>query len=116
MLYPQQLSHGNVLTFTPPGFKQTLNVKFPDCRLAVCEKCKKNYKTRDMCRVRNSHTAEPWTTAYMCFTLDDNCTDENGKFVDKPLVSEGMLSFVAIMYLPDGAYIDKDKSAVFPSP
>lgn len=85
MLYPQQLSHGNVLTFTPPGFKQTLNVKFPDCRLAVCEKCKKNYKTRDMCRVRNSHTAEPWTTAYMCFTLDDNCTDENGKYIEKPL-------------------------------
>lgn len=85
MLYPQQLSHGNVLTFTPPGFNQTLNVKFPDCRLAVCEKCKKNYKTRDMCRVRNSHTAEPWTTAYICFTLDDNCTDSDGKYVDKPL-------------------------------
>jgi hypothetical protein len=85
MLYPQQLSHGNVLTFTPPGFKHTLNVKFPDCRLAVCEKCKRNYKTRDMCRVRNSHTTEPWTTAYMCFTLDDNCTDANGKFIDKPL-------------------------------
>ena len=84
-MYPQQLSHGNVLTFIPPGFKQSLNVKFPDSRLAVCEKCKKNYKTRDMCRVRNAHTAEPWTTAYMCFTLDDNCTDENGKFVEKPL-------------------------------
>ena len=83
-MYPQQLSHGNVLTFTPPGFKHTLNVKFPDCRLAVCEKCKKNYKTRDMCRVRNSHTAEPWTTAYICFTLDDNCTGPDGKYVDKP--------------------------------
>lgn len=85
MLYPQQLSHGNVLTFTPPGFNQTLNVKFPDCRLAVCEKCKKNYKTRDMCRVRNSHTAEPWSTAFICFTLDDNCTDADGKYVDRPL-------------------------------
>mmetsp|Transcript_3127 Transcript_3127/g.4625 ORF Transcript_3127/g.4625 Transcript_3127/m.4625 type:complete len:469 (+) Transcript_3127:166-1572(+) len=85
MLYPQQLSHGNVLTFTPPGFNQTLNVKFPDCRLAVCEKCKKNYKTRDMCRVRNSHTAEPWSTAFICFTLDDKCTDADGKYVDRPL-------------------------------
>lgn len=84
MMYPQQLSHGNVLTFTPPGFNQILNVKFPDCRLAVCEKCKKNYKTRDMCRVRNSHTTEPWTTAYVCFTLDDNCTDDDGKYIDKP--------------------------------
>jgi hypothetical protein len=84
MMYPQQLSHGNVLTFAPPGFNQTLHVKFPDCRLAVCEKCKKNYKTRDMCRVRNSHTTEPWTTAFICFTLDDNCTDEDGKYIDKP--------------------------------
>jgi len=84
MMYPQAVSHGNVLSFTPPGFKQTLNVKFPDCRLAVCEKCKKNYKTRDMCRVRNAHTEEPWTTAYICITLDDSCTHE-GKYVDKPL-------------------------------
>lgn len=85
MMYPQAISHGNVLTFTPPGFKQTLNVKFPDCRLAVCEKCKKNYKTRDMCRVRNSHTDEPWTTAFICITLDDTCTDADGKYIDKPL-------------------------------
>jgi hypothetical protein len=73
------------LTFTPPGFKQSLNVKFPDSRLAVCEKCKKNFKTRDMCRVRNTHTTAPWTTAYICLTLDDSCLDENGKYVDKPL-------------------------------
>lgn len=37
-----------------------------------------------MCRVRNAHTAPPWTTAYVCFTLDDNCTDAEGKYVDKP--------------------------------
>eukprot|EP00586_Coscinodiscus_wailesii_P005066 CAMPEP_0172488166 /NCGR_PEP_ID=MMETSP1066-20121228/17564_1 /TAXON_ID=671091 /ORGANISM="Coscinodiscus wailesii, Strain CCMP2513" /LENGTH=546 /DNA_ID=CAMNT_0013255215 /DNA_START=44 /DNA_END=1684 /DNA_ORIENTATION=+ len=84
MMYPQAVSHGNVLSFTPPGFKQTLNVKFPDCRLAVCEKCKKNYKTRDMCRVRNSHSEEPWSTAYICITLDESCTDKDGKYVDKP--------------------------------
>jgi len=85
MMYPQAISHGNILSFTPPGFNQELNVKFPDSRLAVCEKCKKNYKTRDMCRVRNNHTAPPWTTAYICITLDDSCTDENGKYIDKPL-------------------------------
>eukprot|EP00339_Tiarina_fusa_P010461 CAMPEP_0117021444 /NCGR_PEP_ID=MMETSP0472-20121206/16171_1 /TAXON_ID=693140 ORGANISM="Tiarina fusus, Strain LIS" /NCGR_SAMPLE_ID=MMETSP0472 /ASSEMBLY_ACC=CAM_ASM_000603 /LENGTH=251 /DNA_ID=CAMNT_0004726913 /DNA_START=104 /DNA_END=856 /DNA_ORIENTATION=+ len=85
MLFPQATSHGNILTFTPPGFKQSLNVKFPDSRLAVCEKCKKNFKTRDMCRVRNTHTTAPWTTAYICLTLDDSCLDENGKYVDKPL-------------------------------
>mmetsp|Transcript_32232 Transcript_32232/g.96637 ORF Transcript_32232/g.96637 Transcript_32232/m.96637 type:complete len:548 (-) Transcript_32232:2392-4035(-) len=85
MKYPQATSHGNILTFTPPGFKQTLNVKFPDSRLAVCEKCKKNYKTRDMCRVRNNHTTAPWTTAFICITLDASCTDDDGKYVDKPL-------------------------------
>ncbi len=75
----------NILTFTPPGFTQCLNVKFPDSRLAVCEKCKKNFKTRDMCRVRNTHTTAPWTTAYICLTLDESCTDAQGKYIDKPL-------------------------------
>lgn len=85
MMFPQATSHGNILTFTPPGFKQSLNIKFPDSRLAVCEKCKKNFKTRDMCRVRNTHTSPPWATAYICITVDDSCTDENGRFIDKPL-------------------------------
>ena len=83
-MYPQAISHGNILTFTPPGFHQVLNVKFPDSRLAVCEKCKKNYKTRDMCRVRNSHTAPPWATAFICVTVDDTCL-EDGKFIEKPM-------------------------------
>ena len=38
-----------------------------------------------MCRVRNTHTTAPWTTAYICLTLDESCTDANGKYVDKPL-------------------------------
>lgn len=62
-----------------------LSVKFPDSRLAVCEKCKKNFKTRDMCRVRNTHTSAPWTTAYICITIDDSCLDENGKYIDTPM-------------------------------
>lgn len=83
--HPTSTSHGNILSFTPPGLNQVLNVKFPDSRLAVCEKCKKNYKTRDMCRVRNSHTEEPWSTAFICITLDMTCTDSTtGKYVDKP--------------------------------
>ena len=45
----------------------------------------KNYKTRDSCRVRSVHTTEPWTTAYICVTLDESCTDPEGKYVDKPL-------------------------------
>eukprot|EP00554_Chaetoceros_debilis_P014182 CAMPEP_0194118834 /NCGR_PEP_ID=MMETSP0150-20130528/37153_1 /TAXON_ID=122233 /ORGANISM="Chaetoceros debilis, Strain MM31A-1" /LENGTH=648 /DNA_ID=CAMNT_0038810357 /DNA_START=172 /DNA_END=2114 /DNA_ORIENTATION=- len=84
-MVPQAVSHGNILTFTPRGFRQTLNVKFPDSRLAVCEKCKRNYKTRDSCRVRSGHTSEPWTTAFICVTVDDSCTDANGNYVDKPM-------------------------------
>jgi len=85
-MFPHAKSFGNVLTFTPPGFKQAINVKFPDSRLPVCVSCKKNFKTKDMCRVRNQHTGPPWTTAYICMTLDESCTDEDGKYVDKPFV------------------------------
>ena len=84
-MVPQAMSRGNVLTFTPRGFNQVLNVKFPDSRLAVCEKCKKNYKTRESCRVRSGHTSAPWTTAYICITLDSSCTDSQGNFLDKQL-------------------------------
>jgi hypothetical protein len=38
-----------------------------------------------MCRVRNTHTTPPWTTAYVCITIDDSCLDDNGRFVDKPM-------------------------------
>jgi hypothetical protein len=38
-----------------------------------------------MCRVRNTHTGAPWTTAYICLTLDESCTDESNNYVDKPL-------------------------------
>lgn len=85
-MFPHAKSFGNVLSFTPPGFTQSLNVKFPDSRLPVCVSCKKNFKTKDMCRVRNLHTRPPWTTAYICMTLDKSCTDEDGNYVDKPFV------------------------------
>jgi hypothetical protein len=35
--------------------------------------------------VRNTHSTPPWTTAYICITIDDSCLDENGGFVDKPM-------------------------------
>lgn len=35
--------------------------------------------------MRNTHTTAPWTTAYICLTLDDSCTDAEGKYVQKPL-------------------------------
>jgi hypothetical protein len=40
-----------------------------------------------MCRVRNLHLAAPWTTAYICMTLDETCTGDDGRYVDKPMVA-----------------------------
>jgi len=68
-------ANGNLLIFRPPGFHQKLSVQFPDCRLPVCYRCKKNYKTRDTCRLRNRHTELPWSTSYLCITIDDTCFD-----------------------------------------
>eukprot|EP00559_Dactyliosolen_fragilissimus_P001892 CAMPEP_0184864882 /NCGR_PEP_ID=MMETSP0580-20130426/16214_1 /TAXON_ID=1118495 /ORGANISM="Dactyliosolen fragilissimus" /LENGTH=531 /DNA_ID=CAMNT_0027363821 /DNA_START=63 /DNA_END=1658 /DNA_ORIENTATION=+ len=78
------IENGSILSFKPPGFKQILDVQFPKSRLAVCKSCKKNYKTRDMCRERHRHSSEPWSTAYICATLDQSCTDSNNGYVDKP--------------------------------
>lgn len=39
-----------------------------------------------MCRVRNGHTDAPWTTAYICITIDNSCLDANNKFVNKPMI------------------------------
>mmetsp|Transcript_56736 Transcript_56736/g.66329 ORF Transcript_56736/g.66329 Transcript_56736/m.66329 type:complete len:800 (-) Transcript_56736:165-2564(-) len=77
---------GNVLLFNPPGFYHPLSIQFPENRLAVCRKCKKNYKTRDMCRVHNRHNGLPWSTAYICITLDHTCTGPDGKLVRNKLV------------------------------
>jgi len=38
-----------------------------------------------MCRVRNAHTAAPWTTAYVCITIDESCLGEDGRYIDKPM-------------------------------
>ena len=68
-----------VLKLDIPGFPSTLHVCFPEGRLPVCARCKKNYKTRDMCRTRSEHTDLPWTSVYVCITLDDSCIDQNNK-------------------------------------
>lgn len=61
-----------------PGLTTNLSVRFPDGRLPVCGRCKKNYKTRDMCRgSQGEHTALPWSTVFICVTLDHTCTDAN---------------------------------------
>jgi hypothetical protein len=39
-----------------------------------------------MCRVRNQHTAAPWCPSFICMTLDESCTNEDGNYVDKPFI------------------------------
>ena len=63
----------NTLCYTPQNFLQEINIKFPSQQLPVCANCKRNYKTRDVCRIKNGHTAVPWTTAYICVTIDKSC-------------------------------------------
>ena len=73
----QRTSVHNTLHLELPGLSSALQVRFPDCRLPVCGRCKKNYKTRDMCRTQAGHTALPWSTVYICATFDHTCTDSN---------------------------------------
>lgn len=69
----------NALHMEIPGFPSRLRLNFPDGRLPVCTKCKKNFKTREMCRIQGGHTSLPWTSVYACLTLDDSCIDSNNK-------------------------------------
>lgn len=75
----QKSSLRNVLRLNVPGLTKDLQVRFPDCRLPVCGRCKKNYKTRDMCRSQGEHTDLPWSSVYICVTLDHSCTNANNR-------------------------------------
>jgi len=66
-------SKGNVLHFMIPGLKKSIDVEYPDGELPVCHRCKKIYKTRELCRIRDGHTEIPWKTTYLCISLDDSC-------------------------------------------
>lgn len=73
----------NTLVCTIPGIKNPVEIAFQSRKLPVCKKCKKIYKTRDLCRVRDQHTDLPWNTTYICFLVDDSCLvkNRNGKFM-----------------------------------
>ncbi len=70
----------NTLICSVPGLSQPLEIAFESRKLPVCKKCKKIYKTRELCRVRDGHTTLPWNTTYICFLVDDSCI-ENGKLI-----------------------------------
>ena len=85
---------GYILKYTLPGLENEIEIPFPDKKLPVCARCKKIYKTRELCRVRDGHTDVAWNTTHLCFRLDDSCFAENEKG-DICLVDESTMKFVA---------------------
>jgi hypothetical protein len=77
----------NLLRFTPPGFTSIIDVPFPGRNLPVCEKCKKNFKTREHCRNRECHTGLPWSECFVCVSLDPSCTKEDNTLRPGPFIS-----------------------------
>lgn len=86
--YGNQRRNANVLRFTPPGFKHSIDVQFPPRCLPVCERCKKNFKTREHCRGRDCHTDLAWCETYVCVSLDNSCTGDDNKLLDGPFVAK----------------------------
>jgi len=97
---------GNTLHYTPHNFHQPIIIPYPTTiggcyddtnnnkknknknnnnsnviSLPVCDKCKRHYKTRDICRIKHGHTDVPWTNTYICITIDKSCIDNNGKYI-----------------------------------
>jgi hypothetical protein len=87
---PKAKKNANTLRFTPPGFKHPIYVPFTGRRLAVCERCKKNFKTRDHCRTRDCHVDLPWSETFVCVSLDNTCLDENGDLLDGPFYASAV--------------------------
>ncbi len=101
---------GNTLHYTPHNFHTPIVIPYPtsiagyndeatttnttndsnkrnnssnmNIQLPVCAKCKRHYKTRDICRIKFGHTDVPWTNTFICITLEDSCVNsEDGTYV-----------------------------------
>mmetsp|Transcript_24254 Transcript_24254/g.50825 ORF Transcript_24254/g.50825 Transcript_24254/m.50825 type:complete len:409 (-) Transcript_24254:193-1419(-) len=81
-----------VCTVHPDGMPQPFDVPFPEKRLPVCDRCKKNYRSRELCRQRDGHKALPWQMTYVVVTLTDEVLikGEDGALIlaDVPVVAE----------------------------
>jgi len=85
---------GNLLRYIIPGLQKEIEIPFPDRKLPVCTRCKKIYKTRELCRVRDGHTEVAWNTTHLSVSLDDSCFAQNTRG-DLCLVDENSVKFVA---------------------
>jgi len=90
-MYPKGVYSGQqvaqCMTLKVPGLDKKFDIQFPKGRLPVCDKCKKNYKTRELCRSRDRHKDLPWAKTFICITIDQSCTDNTNKFVNEPFVA-----------------------------
>jgi len=91
----------HVITLHPRGMPRPFDVPFPERRLPVCDRCKKNYKSRDLCRTRDGHKTLPWTTTYVAVTIDQSLIveDDNGKASYADLPAIGLLMDTPLMCL-----------------
>lgn len=80
MVKKKKIGKINTLICKVPGLSKPIEIAFNDSKLPVCSTCKKIYKTRKLCRVRDFHTDIPWNTTYICFKVDDSCLNEKGGF------------------------------------
>ena len=83
----------HLCTLHPPGMPRAFDVPFPERRLPVCNRCKKNFKSRDLCRNRDGHKSLPWQNTYVAVTIADECLieGEDGSLSynpDVPVVAE----------------------------
>jgi len=88
----------NTIECLIPGLKYP--VEIPIKKLPVCSKCKKIFKTRQSCRVKQGHTDIPWCTCYICIIPDSSCFtfDEMG---NQCLVKEDGLDAHKFIAVPE---------------
>lgn len=98
-------------TIHPPGMPRAFDVPFPERKLAVCIRCKKNYRSRELCRQRDEHKALPWQTTYVVVTLTDAVLTkgEDGKldYADIPVAAE-LQEMPDLCRGPSGGFMSKE--------
>lgn len=77
----------NLLSVEIPGLTSKVQIEFPTRRLPSCEKCKRQFKTRELCRVQKRHYTLPWSIVNICVTLDSSCFDAENKIVSNEFSS-----------------------------
>mmetsp|Transcript_39266 Transcript_39266/g.39756 ORF Transcript_39266/g.39756 Transcript_39266/m.39756 type:complete len:408 (-) Transcript_39266:150-1373(-) len=90
----QTMLKKNSLVFTPSGLDREITIQFPkkSRSLLVCKKCKKNYKSREICRSNSGHTALPWNVVFLCVAIDPSCLISNVTTDKKEYITDGELS------------------------